>query len=126
MKSDIFIPKTLFINQKEVQLETIPWTPHASFEGVAMKNLVCGSQTGGLASFHLVKVDAGCALLEHSHPGKWELHEIIQGDAKAVIGQQSAEYQIGGMALIPADTPHAVYAGENGLILLAKFFPALI
>jgi quercetin dioxygenase-like cupin family protein len=120
------IPKTLILDQNEIQIESIPWTPHATFKGVALKHLVKGKDTAQQASFHLVKVDAGCALLEHTHPGKWELHEVIQGNARAIINNQNFEYFPGLMILIPADTSHAVFAGDEGIILSAKFFPALI
>lgn len=36
------------------------------------------------------------------------------------------EYHPKCMGVIPKGTKHKVVAGENGLILLAKFFPALM
>ena len=121
-----YTPSRIIVDGNEINAENIPWSPHASFKGVALKHLLKGESNGGLASFHLVKVEPGCALLQHTHPGKWELHEVVGGEGTAVLNGQSVHYQPGCMALIPADAPHEVVAGEQGLLILAKFFPALI
>ena len=125
---NIDFPETIQISiaGQNTPINVIPWTPHASFKGVALKHLAKGSQTGGLASFHLVKVEPGCALLSHTHPGKCELHEVIMGSGTATIDGRSIIYRSGQMALIPADATHSVTAGKDGLLIMAKFFPALI
>jgi quercetin dioxygenase-like cupin family protein len=121
-----FIPTQITIAEKEVNPQSIPWTPHAAFPGVALKHLITGAENGGLASFHLVRVDPGCALKEHTHPGQWELHEVVAGSGTAILNGHSVPYASGSMALIPRNSPHQVTAGDEGLLILAKFFPALL
>jgi quercetin dioxygenase-like cupin family protein len=106
--------------------EQAPWNPHPAFPGVALKLLCAGAHTGGALSCHLVRVDPGCALAEHAHPGRLELHQALAGSGRAEIAGQAAQYVPGTLAVIPADAPHAVRAGEQGLLLLALFSPALL
>jgi mannose-6-phosphate isomerase-like protein (cupin superfamily) len=103
----------------------IEWTQHPKFKGVYLKHLITGSDTEGHLSCHLVKVDPGCALLDHIHDPQWELHEVVEGEGVCMLDQREVRYYPGQMALIPQGTHHQVVASEKGLILLAKFFPAL-
>jgi quercetin dioxygenase-like cupin family protein len=105
--------------------ETKPWNVHPKFHGVYLKNIIMGNQTDGAFSAHLVKIENGCSIGEHIHEGKTELHEIIEGSGICIIGSNEVTYHPGDCALIPHDMRHKVIAGENGLFLLAKFFPAL-
>jgi quercetin dioxygenase-like cupin family protein len=102
-----------------------PWHPHPAFKGVSMKHLIAGAETGGLMSCHIVKVDPGCELEMHAHEGKLELHEVIGGSGTASRGDERMEYVPGTVAVIGADVKHRVVAGNDGIILLAKFTPAL-
>ena len=77
-------------------------------------------------SSHIVKVDPGAVLEEHVHEGQLELHEVIQGDGRSELGSKNADYYPGRMAVIPKGIKHKVIAGDNGLVILAKFFPALL
>ena len=104
----------------------IPWTAHPVFAGVALKHLVTGADTDGALSCHLVRLTPGARLASHVHDGQWELHEVVAGSGRAGLGEEAAEYLPGVAAVIPRGLAHEVTAGESGLCLYAKFFPALL
>lgn len=105
---------------------TLEWNEHPVFEGVALKHLVTGAETGGSLSCHMVRVEPGCTLETHSHASEWELHEVLAGSAKARVDDAEFVYTPGTMTVIPQKRPHSVQAGSEGVVLLAKFFPALL
>ena len=102
------------------------WNAHPSFQGVWIKHLIKGNQTGGTFSAHLVKVSPGCSLIQHKHELNLELHEVIEGSATAMLGDKILKYEMGNCAVIPKNTEHSVTANDKGLYLLAKFFPPLL
>lgn len=104
----------------------LQWNPHPTFAGVYLKHLVKGADTGSLFSCHIVKIDPGCTLAEHIHAEQWELHEVIEGVGTAMLDTRELPYHPGQITVIPQGTKHQVIAGKQGLVLLAKFFPALI
>jgi len=101
------------------------FVPHAKYHGVALKHLVTGQSTGARVSVHLVRVEPGCVLDTHTHPGQVEIHQVIDGSGDCQIGDDSLAYQPGVVGIVPAGVPHRVVAGENGLVMLATFSPAL-
>ncbi len=105
--------------------ETLAWNPHAKFPGVALRHLVIGSDTGGRISLHHVRIDPGCAIGDHTHPGMVEIHEVIAGNGTCTVGTKEIRYVPGKLGVIPADTVHRVVAGDNEMLLLATFSPAL-
>ena len=105
--------------------EELPWIPSPKFEGVAMRNLVVGARTDGRLSAHLVRIEPGKAIGEHVHEGSLEVHEILEGSGIAVMPGEEREYRAGVVSLIPQGMLHEVRAGRDGLLLLAKFAPAL-
>jgi len=119
--------KLLATPEAEADLSALPWNPHPKFAGVALKHLVTGAQTGGTLSAHLVRIDAGCCLEEHTHPGSLELHEVARGAGRCMLAGKDVRYAPGVCGLIPAGTAHSVRAdaGED-LYILAKFAPALL
>ena len=112
---------------READLSALPWNPHPSFPGVALKHLVSGAETGGALSAHLVRVEPGCCLKEHIHADKLELHEVVRGAGTCALAGKTVRYEPGACGLIPAGVPHSVRAdaGET-LYILAKFAPALL
>lgn len=114
-----------FADRRE-EIDGFPWNAHPSFKGVSLKHLVKGADTEGRLSCHIVRIDPGCVLEEHIHDGQWELHEVIQGAGIFLVNGRETAYHPGQMAIIPKGTGHKVVAGSGGLVLLAKFFPALI
>lgn len=117
---------SIFLENAELSAENIPWNPHPSFSGVFLKHLVSGQATDGQLSCHLVKVEPGKVLETHIHDQQWELHEVMGGQGKALLDEREVPYAPGTMAVIPRGVNHRVQAGEDGLLLCAKFFPALL
>jgi quercetin dioxygenase-like cupin family protein len=112
---------------RDTDLAALPWNPHPTFPGVAMKHLVTGSDTDGTLSAHLVRVEPGCCLMEHVHPDKLELHEVVLGAGTCALAGKTVRYEPGACGLIPANVAHSVRAdAENFLYILAKFAPALL
>ena len=101
------------------------WQPHPSFTGVALKTLLDGKESDGSVSCHLVKVQPGCGLLEHTHPKSDEVHHVLAGGGQAWVGDARTTYQPGRVNFIPMANAHGVTAGDAGLLLLAVFTPVL-
>jgi quercetin dioxygenase-like cupin family protein len=111
---------------KSLDIDRIEWTDHPVFKGVRMKHLITGKDTAGCLSCHLVRIDPLCSLSPHIHSDHSELHEIIEGRGECVIHSEHMNYDKGKMAVIPMGTEHGVTAGEQGLMIRASFFPALM
>ena len=116
---------TITIPGKTIQAQDINWAEHPTFKGVYLKHLVRGELTNGQMSCHMVRVDPGCSLESHIHAEQWELHEVITGSGVCSLNGSELPYGAGQVTVIPSGVPHAVTAGDDGLVLLAKFFPAL-
>ncbi|WP_147819343.1 cupin domain-containing protein [Salidesulfovibrio onnuriiensis] len=102
------------------------WNRHPAFEGVYLKAVVTGGQSNNMFSAHLVRIEPGCAIGLHDHPGHWELHEVLEGHGSCELEDAHLEYAPGVCEVMPQGRPHTVSAGEKGLKLLAKFVPALV
>jgi mannose-6-phosphate isomerase-like protein (cupin superfamily) len=111
---------------RDDQAADIQWNEHPKFKGVFLKHLIKGVDTSGLLSCHLVQIGPNAVLEEHIHEDQWELHEVIEGEGSFILGTKDTPYHPGRMGVIPKGTTHKVIAGKNGLVLLAKFFPALL
>ncbi|GAB7079194.1 cupin domain-containing protein [Megalodesulfovibrio paquesii] len=111
--------------EARTQSASIPWNPHPAFAGVWMKHLICGADTTGRLSCHLIRVEPGCCLESHVHDAQLEVHEVVSGSATAEAGGKTMAYAPGVMAVIPQQMPHLVRAGEDGLWMRATFAPAL-
>lgn len=116
---------TLFLAGKEVEVAAIPWSPHAVFEGVALKHVVTAKETAGAFSYHLVRIMPRKKIGRHQHESQLETHEVIQGNGVCNTAGQTLAYNVGNTAVLPAKIEHEVCAGEEGLFLFASFFPAL-
>jgi len=130
MKTEIFVSNfekgNTHLPAETVSNSEKQWNPHPKFPGVCLKHLITGEQTNNRFSSHIVRIDPGCILDEHIHEGKTELHEIIEGSGVCMLNGAEIQYLPGDCAVIPDDTKHKVTAGENGLIIFAKFIPALL
>lgn len=113
--------KTEFFNAQDLD-----FVPHAKFKGVSLKHLVTGAMTGGQISSHLVRVEPGCVLDTHIHANNLEIHEVIAGSAKAMVGDKEVDYLPGVIGVLPAGISHRIAAGKDGIYILAKFTPALV
>jgi quercetin dioxygenase-like cupin family protein len=117
---------TITFKDREDQTGQIQWNEHPKFKGVYLKHLIRGQDTDEKLSCHLVRIDPNSILEEHFHENQWELHEVIEGEGKFILGTKETTYCPGHMSMIPKGLGHKVIAGESGLVLLAKFFPALL
>ncbi len=111
---------------RDDQAEHLQWNEHPKFKGVYLKHLIKGQDTGDMLSCHLVRIDPNFVLEDHIHENQLELHEVVEGSGNFVLGDKETTYYPGRMAIIPKGTSHKVVAGESGLVLLAKFCPALL
>ncbi|MDP4092751.1 MAG: cupin domain-containing protein [Bacillota bacterium] len=109
-----------------ISSESIDFVPHPKFKGVFLKHLVTGKMTNNQISCHLVKVEPYSELELHTHNDNLEIHEIIAGNGTCYIAEKKVTYSLGTVAVIPANVPHKVTAGAEGIYILAKFTPALV
>ncbi len=109
---------------REVLFDKVPWEKHSAFDGVELKHIVTEDMSGGKFSFHLVKIAPGKKIGSHIHEGQTETHEVIAGSGICINDGVSIDYEAGVISVFPAGAVHEVTAGENGLYLFAKFFPA--
>ncbi|MEE1124468.1 MAG: cupin [Acutalibacteraceae bacterium] len=115
----------LVIPNKTSDFENIPWSKHPTFEGVELKHIVTSADTHGEFSYHLVRIAPNKSIFNHIHELQLETHEVIYGDGICINNQHKIEYYPGVISIMPKKIPHEVHAGDNGLLLFAKFIPAL-
>ena len=126
---NLFLEKVLsaniYFSDKQVKIETLLWNAHPTYKGVYLKHLILGKDTENQLSCHIVKVEPNCILDTHQHDGKIEIHEVVGGSGTMFLDKKEINYSVGQICVIPANTPHKVVAGKDGLYLFAKFTPAL-
>jgi quercetin dioxygenase-like cupin family protein len=116
---------SVFINGRKVRaISTIAWDKHPKFEGVFTKNIFNDSENNNNINAMIVKIEPNKEIGMHIHEGKFELHEMIDGEGEAIIDNKRIEYFPGIVSLIPADIQHCLKAGNKGILLLAKFTPS--
>jgi quercetin dioxygenase-like cupin family protein len=111
---------------RDDQAERFQWNEHAKFKGVFLKHLVRGADTEGRLSCHLVRMDPDSVLDDHTHEGRFELHEVIEGEGSFILDSRVTAYYPGRISVVPEGVKHKVIAGKNGMVLLAKFCPSLL
>ena len=117
---------TIYINGESIdKISNIKWDKHPKFSGVFTKTLLTSKNSSNNLSAMIVKIDPLHEIGDHIHEGKYELHEILSGDGIGTIEDKKIEYKTGVISLIPGDIHHSIKAGDNGMILLAKFTPPL-
>lgn len=116
---------TLLFQGQKIDLGNVAWSPHAAFDGVALKHLVTAEQTDGHFSYHLVRIDPGKKIGLHIHEKQLETHEVIVGEGVCDIEGEEQAYCPGTLSIIPSAKKHEVIASGTGLYLFAKFMPAL-
>lgn len=115
----------LRLPDQTVAFEQIPWSKHPVFEGVELKHIVTSKDTDGEYSFHLVRIAPNKSILDHIHDPQLETHEVIAGKGICINNGSELIYEPGVISIMPTKVHHEVHAGEEGLYLFAKFFPAL-
>ena len=108
-----------------VEFADIPWAKHPTFDGVELKHIVTAKDTGGVFSYHLVRIAPNKSIENHTHETQLETHEVIAGSGECVNDGVTIPYEAGTISIMPAGVPHEVHAGKDGLYLFAKFIPAL-
>jgi quercetin dioxygenase-like cupin family protein len=121
-----FLTGIVFSANEEKMIEDLSWNPHPSCKGVYLKHLIVGKDTDNKLSCHIEKFESGCVLDTHFHDGKIEIHEVIAGSGKMYLDGKEIDYSPGKICIIPANTPHKIVAGKDGLYMLAKFTPSLL
>jgi len=124
--SKLFEEGAIELPEATVSADTLAWNEHASFKGVYLKHLVRGEQTDGKYSCHIVRIRARHEIGDHVHEGKWESHQVLDGDGALTLGGRRVRYVPGVMAVIPENVKHKVMAGDEDMYLLATFVPALL
>lgn len=115
----------LMIPDKTTHFENLPWNRHPAFEGVELKHIVTSNDTNGAFSYHLVRIAPNKSILNHIHELQLETHEVIFGKGTCINQQCEIHYAPGVISIMPKAVPHEVHAGDEGLLLFAKFIPAL-
>jgi len=108
----------------DIDFNSLPWNKHPVFDGVEIKNIVTSAHTNGEFSFHLVRIAPNKKIGLHVHEKQLETHEVISGKGICLNDGVEIEYGPGTISIMPMNVKHEVIAGEEGLCLFAKFFPA--
>ena len=111
---------------QNITVESLPWNPHPKFAGVFLRHLVTGKDTGGRISIHHVRIDPGCSIGDHAHPGQVEVHDVLTGHGSCTLTGTRIPYHPGVVGIMPANQEHRVDAGDKGLLLRATFSPPLV
>lgn len=109
----------------EKEFQSIEWSKHPTFDGVELKHILTAKDTGGQFSFHLVRIAPNKSIKNHIHETQLETHEVISGEGTCINDGVKLDYTSGRISIFGAKVPHEVHAGADGLLLFAKFFPAL-
>lgn len=123
--AEYFDKGMLSLPEGNVRFETLAWVSHPVFEGVDLKHLVRGASSDGHFSYHLVRIMQGMKISMHVHEEQVETHEVLAGSGVCFNNGVMLNYVPGVISIFAADTAHEIIAGEEGLFLFAKFFPAL-
>ncbi len=110
---------------QNVLFKDLSWNEHPTFEGVELKHLITSKETDGQFSYHLVRIAPNKKIGIHVHEKQTETHEIISGNGFCINDGTKINYKTGVISILEKNTPHEVVAYENGLLLFAKFIPAL-
>lgn len=109
----------------EKSFAEIPWSKHPNFEGVELKHILTSKDTNSAFSFHLVRIAPNKSIEKHIHETQLETHEVIAGQGTCINDGKKIIYEAGIMSVFQSGIPHELNAGNEGLYLFAKFFPAL-
>ncbi|MBC3798140.1 cupin domain-containing protein [Acetobacterium tundrae] len=75
-------------------------------------------------AYDLVRIAPNKSIKNHIHEKQLETHEVVGGSGTCINDGTRIEYETGIISMMPAGIEHAVTAGDDGLYLFAKFFPA--
>jgi quercetin dioxygenase-like cupin family protein len=109
-----------------VDTQDTPWYQHPEWDGVFLKDLIGGKDTGGAFSYHLVQVWKDCRILDHDHATQWEWNRVISGKGVFTFGDAEIPFVPGQTFVTPPGVRHGVRVYHSDLTLLAMFVPALV
>ncbi|GEO80792.1 cupin domain-containing protein [Pararhodospirillum oryzae] len=112
-------------NRRQPTAAEAGWSAHPTFPGVEVKALVTGAATGGAFSTLMVRIAPGGAMLPHVHEGQVEQHFVVSGNGQANLAGQVVDYAPGALMVIPQATLHSLTAGQEGMVVMAVFSPAI-
>ena len=115
----------LVLPSNQFDFKAVDWSPHARFEGVALKHIVTSKNTNGAFSFHLVRIAPNKKIGKHIHETQLETHEVIAGSGICINDGKKLSYEAGTISILQTGIEHEIIAGADGLYLFAKFIPAL-
>jgi quercetin dioxygenase-like cupin family protein len=104
----------------------VEWSPHPRFEGVRMKHLVKGADTGGKFSSHIVHIAEGKEICDHTHASQYEYIQILSGTGTARLGDKVIPCTPGVNMVAPDNVDHCLKPEGGDIYLLATFVPALL
>lgn len=116
---------SLCLPESTTMFADIEWSKHPVFDGVELKHLISAKQTGGLFSYHLVRIAPDQKIGLHIHENQLETHEVVGGSGSCINNGVTFSYQPGVISIFAKGTEHEIIADQHGLCLFAKFFPAL-
>lgn len=91
--------------------------PVRVWEGVVARTV-----PGERLSLAVVELEPGSVVPEHRHPNE-QLGLVLRGSLRFRIGEEERELGPGGAWSIPPDTPHEVWAGPEGAVVVDVFAP---
>lgn len=123
--SEAFEQEAVLFPGLEIGAMEKPWDSYPAWNGVFLKDLVTGNETGGAFSYHLVRVSRNCEVADLDHETQWEWNAAIAGTGSFLHGREVPVVRPGQTFVAPPRTHHTVSAGSDELPLLALFVPAL-
>jgi quercetin dioxygenase-like cupin family protein len=82
---------------------------------VGMSHEFIGERQGTPFSAYIVTAKPGQGPPLHKHPYV-EVAFVIEGSARITLGDEEREVQAGGIAVIPANTPHRFVNSSDGIL----------
>ena len=82
---------------------------------VGMSHEFIGERQGAPFSAYIVTAKPGQGPPLHQHPYV-EVAFVIEGSARITVGDEEREVQAGGIAVIPANTPHRFVNSGEGIL----------
>jgi mannose-6-phosphate isomerase-like protein (cupin superfamily) len=123
---EIFEQGVVVFPRFETEANAKPWYSLQGSEGVFLKDLVTGKETGGKFSYHLVRIWKDGEVTGHDHETQWEWNLILSGKGTFVMGDKEVAVAPGQAFVTPPKNHHTVSAGHEDLSLIALFIPALV
>lgn len=123
--SELFEQGVVLFPDIEVRAAEKQWYASPAWPGIFMKDLVTGKETGGAFSYHLMRVDRNHEIPDHAHETQWAWNVVLGGTGSFVLGGRQVPVEVGQTFVTPPRIHHAVSAGDDELLLLAIFVPAL-